>query len=81
MTDQRMTPFHCPYCGEEDLRPSGSGPGTWDCASCARAFRLSFLGLLAPGRPGGPDVRTTAHRTSTGADHRPIGEGDPGEHR
>ncbi|MGP4111235.1 hypothetical protein ACTWP5_09995 [Streptomyces sp. 4N509B] len=46
---ERAAPFYCPYCGEEDLRPSEAGHGTWECAACNRAFRLSFLGLLASG--------------------------------
>ncbi|MEC4019234.1 hypothetical protein [Streptomyces sp. H27-D2] len=46
---ERAAPFYCPYCGDEDLRPSEAGPGAWECASCNRAFRLSFLGLLAQG--------------------------------
>ncbi|QNJ39528.1 hypothetical protein [Streptomyces buecherae] len=46
---ERTAPFYCPYCGEEDLRPSEEGRGAWECASCNRAFRLSFLGLLAAG--------------------------------
>ena len=46
----RGTPFHCPYCGEETLRPreatdGSSGHGTWTCESCRRAFGLRFLGL------------------------------------
>ena len=49
---ERMAPFHCPYCGEEDLRPheveEGSGHGAWECRSCMRAFKLSFFGLLRP---------------------------------
>ncbi|MDT3396420.1 hypothetical protein RKE29_07155 [Streptomyces sp. B1866] len=60
---ERAAPFYCPYCGDEDLRPSEEAPrgtqtrGTeprgegaaWECRSCNRAFRLSFLGLLAKG--------------------------------
>ncbi|KAF4408967.1 MULTISPECIES: hypothetical protein [Streptomyces] len=49
---ERAVPFHCPYCGDEDLRPSEEGHGAWECASCNRAFRLSFLGLLAKGLGG-----------------------------
>jgi hypothetical protein len=50
---ERAAPFYCPYCGDEDLRPSDAGHGTWECASCNRAFALSFRGLLAAGlRPG-----------------------------
>ena len=48
---ERIVPFHCPYCGEEDLRPheaeDGSSPhGTWECRACQRAFSVRFLGLL-----------------------------------
>ncbi|MCF3102416.1 hypothetical protein IPZ58_12595 [Streptomyces roseoverticillatus] len=49
----RAAPFYCPYCGDEDLRPSEEGHGAWECTACSRAFRLSFLGLLAP-RGRGP---------------------------
>jgi transposase-like protein len=45
----RAAPFYCPYCGDEDLRPSEESNGAWECSSCNRAFRLSFLGLLARG--------------------------------
>jgi transposase-like protein len=48
---ERAAPFYCPYCGDEDLRPSEDGHGSWECAACNRAFRLSFLGLLARGLP------------------------------
>ena len=54
---ERAAPFYCPYCGDEDLRPSeetgeaaGAGKGAaWECAACNRAFKLAFLGLLARG--------------------------------
>jgi ribosomal protein L37AE/L43A len=46
---ERATPFYCPYCGDEDLRPSEEGHGAWECGACNRAFRLSFIGLLAKG--------------------------------
>ncbi|HEY9328806.1 MAG TPA: hypothetical protein VIS09_11305 [Streptomyces sp.] len=46
---ERAAPFHCPYCGDEDLRPHEAGHGAWECASCNRAFQLRFLGLLARG--------------------------------
>ncbi|WP_419998686.1 hypothetical protein [Streptomyces boninensis] len=59
---ERAAPFYCPYCGDEDLRPSEEGsasPGkgaAWECAACNRAFKLSFLGLLARGlTKGAPD--------------------------
>jgi transposase-like protein len=46
---ERAAPFHCPYCGEEDLRPGEQGHGAWECAACNRGFQLKFLGLLARG--------------------------------
>ncbi|MEK2479344.1 MULTISPECIES: hypothetical protein [Streptomyces] len=50
---ERAAPFYCPYCGDEDLRPSEEGGGgSWECRACSRAFRLKFLGLLAPGAAG-----------------------------
>lgn len=50
---ERAAPFHCPYCGDEDLRPheaaDGNSPhGTWECRACRRAFSLKLLGLLRP---------------------------------
>ena len=58
---ERVTPFHCPYCGDEDLRPHepfetprSSAPqepgdrGGWECRSCMRAFSLKLIGMLRP---------------------------------
>ncbi|WP_325475421.1 hypothetical protein [Nocardioides sp.] len=54
---ERAVPFHCPFCGEEDLRPhevvSESGEvtsphGAWECRGCLRAFSLRMLGLVRP---------------------------------
>ena len=39
----RVQPFFCPYCGEQDLRPSETTG--WHCRVCDRRFELSFLGL------------------------------------
>jgi transposase-like protein len=52
-TSQRATPFHCPYCGDENLWPhEGVTPensrGSWECRSCLRAFQLKMLGLVRP---------------------------------
>ncbi len=44
---ERQVPFFCPYCGDEELRPAGTQPGSWDCLACRRGFRLSFAGLVA----------------------------------
>jgi hypothetical protein len=47
--------MHCPYCGEEDLRPYDAEPtgagqpgvhGAWECRSCTRVFRVTFVGLV-----------------------------------
>jgi transposase-like protein len=48
----RAVPFHCPYCGDENLRPheaeEGAPHGAWECRACLRAFSLKMLGLIAP---------------------------------
>ncbi len=46
MSDERATTFFCPYCGEENLFPSEHAEGAWECRSCLRAFKVSFLGLV-----------------------------------
>jgi transposase-like protein len=45
---ERVTPYHCPYCGEEDLRPHEATHGTWECHACLRAFSVKFLAQLRP---------------------------------
>jgi predicted RNA-binding Zn-ribbon protein involved in translation (DUF1610 family) len=62
---ERAAPFYCPYCGEEDLRPCEEGHGTWECRSCNRAFRLSFLGLPAM-RRGTDGYGTDGYATGEG---------------
>lgn len=44
---ERVVPYHCPYCGDEDLRPHGETHGAWECHSCARVFSVRFVGLLS----------------------------------
>ena len=68
----RAVPFHCPYCGDEDLRPHlaedttgeqapSSSHGQWECRSCLRAFKLSMIGQLR--RPTTtPTTRTETSR-------------------
>lgn len=46
MSGERSTPFYCPYCGDENLRPHGSVHGEWECRGCRRVFTISFRGLL-----------------------------------
>ncbi|RSN51206.1 Insertion element protein [Actinomadura sp. WAC 06369] len=53
---ERMAPFYCPYCGEENLEPRADA-GSWFCPDCVRSFTLKFLGVGAPGATGAP--RTT----------------------
>ncbi len=47
----RGIPFHCPYCGDENLRPhvpdEGEGHGAWECHACLRAFTVRMLGMIA----------------------------------
>ena len=38
---ERAAPFHCPYCGDEDLRPFGETHGQWRCGACQRVFALN----------------------------------------
>jgi transposase-like protein len=57
----RAVPFHCPYGGDENLRPSEQGHGAWECHSCLRAFSLKMLGQLRrpsldPSQPGSQEV-------------------------
>lgn len=59
-SEGRAVPFHCPFCGEEDLRPHevvsqtgevSSPHGAWECRACLRAFSLRSLGMIP--RPEG----------------------------
>nr|WP_246480848.1 Insertion element protein [Amycolatopsis umgeniensis] len=43
---ERATPYHCPFCGDEDLRPEEGG--SWLCSGCRRVFTVKFLGLSFP---------------------------------
>jgi len=43
---ERAAPFYCPYCGEEDLRPSGERHGAWECRDCTRVFTVRFVGMV-----------------------------------
>ncbi|HEV7471165.1 MULTISPECIES: Insertion element protein [unclassified Pseudonocardia] len=49
---ERVVPYHCPYCGEEDLRPAARSekvPGAaWWCSSCLRTFVVTFVGIGVP---------------------------------
>ncbi|MFE7115823.1 hypothetical protein ACFU99_10420 [Streptomyces sp. NPDC057654] len=56
---ERAAPFHCPYCGDEDLRPSEEGHGGWECHACNRAFQLKYRGLLTRGLATGAPAEST----------------------
>jgi ribosomal protein L37AE/L43A len=57
VSGERQVPFFCPYCGEETLRPSGPDAGDWECGSCARSFKLRFVGVLrAPAPDSAPGL-------------------------
>jgi transposase-like protein len=45
VSDARAVPFHCPYCGEEDLRPHESAHTAWRCGACRRVFSVKLLGI------------------------------------
>lgn len=45
MSTQRATPFHCPYCAEEDLLPREDAAAAWLCGACRRVFTVTFVGL------------------------------------
>lgn len=54
---RHLPPFHCPYCGEEDIRPYGEQASTFRCAACKRVWKLSYVGL-APSAV--PDAEVTS---------------------
>lgn len=43
---------HCPYCGEETLRPVEEPAGAWTCLSCLRLFAVTYHGLRRTPAPG-----------------------------
>jgi ribosomal protein L37AE/L43A len=40
---RQPSPFHCPYCGEEELTPYEDPVGSWLCRSCLRAFSVRLI--------------------------------------
>ena len=45
---ERSVPFHCPYCGDENLWPHQAAHGSWECRCCLRAFTVKMLGQVRP---------------------------------
>ena len=43
----RAQPFYCPYCGEQDIRPTAD-TGTYHCRTCDRVWDLKFRHLGKP---------------------------------
>jgi transcription elongation factor Elf1 len=58
--------YHCPFCGDEDLRPHTADAGSWECRSCLRAFTVKLLGLIRPAdiRSDGPVPATDSENPS-----------------
>jgi predicted RNA-binding Zn-ribbon protein involved in translation (DUF1610 family) len=54
MSTERATPFYCPYCGDEDLRPEEEPHAAWLCSGCRRVFTVKFVGLHLPSETGLP---------------------------
>jgi transposase-like protein len=45
----RAVPYHCPYCGDENLFPhegEEASQSGWECRSCLRAFKVSMIKQL-----------------------------------
>jgi ribosomal protein L37AE/L43A len=62
---ERAVPFHCPYCGDESLRPHGATHGTWECRACLRAFSLKYLGIIAASRSSSGQAAETGKPVET----------------
>ena len=52
MSTPRAVPFYCPFCGEQDIRPTDAvpeapdgvaGAAAWRCESCDRRFSVSLI--------------------------------------
>jgi hypothetical protein len=46
------TPFHCPFCAEEDLWPVEEPRGAWECRACARVFTVQLVAVDTTQIPG-----------------------------
>jgi transposase-like protein len=46
---RQLPPFHCPYCGDEEISPHGDSSDGWRCAACLRAFTVTLLGTGVTG--------------------------------
>ena len=48
----QVTPYYCPFCSEEDLRPHQAARAAWLCRGCTRVFTVTFIGLEVSGNDG-----------------------------
>ena len=48
---ERATPFYCPYCGDEDLRPQEEPHAAWLCTGCRRVFTVTPPPHRSRGQP------------------------------
>lgn len=46
-TTAHATPYYCPYCGEQDLRPAAE-EATYHCRTCDRLWTLRYVRLGIP---------------------------------
>ena len=47
---RNLPPFHCPYCGDEEISPHGEQADAWHCAACLRAFTVRLIATGVPQR-------------------------------
>ena len=40
---RHLSPFYCPYCGDEELTPCEGTGGGWRCGACLRAFTVTLI--------------------------------------
>ena len=45
---RQLPPFHCPYCGDEEISPYGEQTDGWRCAACLRAFTVRLIATGVP---------------------------------
>jgi transposase-like protein len=42
-SSRHLPPFHCPYCGDEDITPYEDTSDGWRCSACLRAFTVRLI--------------------------------------
>ena len=42
-SNRQAPPFHCPYCGDEEIVPHGDVADAWLCRACLRAFSVRLI--------------------------------------